>query len=139
MTFQPPATDFAVAALPHAARRANTAPYAFDLHPALFATTIACYFLFLGIMAATFMNPELILPFVIFATYIVMAFGVPGLWARLLPADPRPRPTLRQWMRAGIDTGSGHLTGGAAAAQVLTLPLLIVLWGVLIAVICALS
>lgn len=115
--------------------RRNRATRTFDLHPLLFAGTIGCYFAFLGIMAASFMNANLAIPFVIFVAYIVMAFATPAMWARIAP---RQGGRLQEWadfLREGIETGSGHLGGGAAVAQVMVLPALIVGWALAIAVI----
>lgn len=108
---------------------------AFDLHPALFAMTIGSYFAFLAVMALAFMNPHLVIPFGIFAAYIVMAFGVPGAWAYLQPEAKGRRQSWAEFLREGIATGSGHLSGGAAVAQVMTLPVLIIAWGLAVAVI----
>ena len=71
------------AVVPEPPIRPNLAERTFGLHPALFVATIVAYFAFLAIMAATFMNAELAIPFAIFIIYLVMAFGVPGLWARV--------------------------------------------------------
>lgn len=104
---------------------------AFDLHPALFAMTIGCYLGFLLVMGMAFMTGELVIPFAIFVAYIGMGFGVPALWARVSPAKGRPE-SWAQFLSRGVNTGSGHLTAGAAIAQMMTVPILILLWGVAI-------
>jgi hypothetical protein len=116
----------------------NRAERVFGLHPALFAITIGSYFLFLGIMAAAFMDRELILPFAVFTIYVVMAFGTPALWARVRGRDAGPVQSWVQFRKEGIDIATGHLDSGSAIAQVVTLPLLLVVWAVAIAVIVAL-
>jgi len=117
--------------------RSNLAERPFGLHPALYAATIGAYFAFLAIMAATFMNAELVLPFAIFVIYIVMAFGVPGLWGRM---TPRPSGRFQSWAEfqdEGMETETGRIGSGGAMAQVLVLPVLVVGWSVAIAVIVA--
>jgi hypothetical protein len=119
-------------------RLSNRAERTFGLHPALFAATIGAYLAFLAIMAATFMNPNLLIPFAIFVAYIVMAFGVPALWSNVVG---RPVGRFQSWAEfrsEGMDIHTGHVTSGAAIAQVLVLPGLIVAWGLAIAVIVAL-
>lgn len=51
--------------------------------------------------------------------------------APLHPQQHRPSPqSFAAWVSNGIETGSGRLGSGAALAQMLTLPLLVLLWGV---------
>lgn len=115
--------------------RPDRANRSFDLHPALFAATVGSYFVYLGIMAAAFMNAELWIPFAVFFVFVAAAFGVPALWARL--ADPKEGrfATWSEFMAEGLDTATGRLGGGAVVAQVMTVPLLIVAWGLAIAAI----
>ncbi|MGQ0589922.1 MAG: hypothetical protein ACT4N8_10400 [Sphingosinicella sp.] len=99
--------------------------------------TIGAYFAFLAIMAAAFMNAELILPFAIFFIYVAMAFGTPALWARIAP---RPEGRFASWaeFRAdGVEIETGHIGSGAAIAQVLVLPILVAGWALAIAIIVA--
>jgi hypothetical protein len=63
--------------------------HVFDLPPVLHGLTVACYFGFLGIMAAAFGNREMILPFVIFFFFVGMGFAVPAQWARIAPPSGR--------------------------------------------------
>ena len=117
--------------------RRNLAERAFGLPPAMFVATIGAYLAFLLIMAAAFMNRELVLPFAIFFIYVAMAFGVPGLWARIVP---RPSGRYQSWseFRAeGMEIATGRIGGNAAIAQVLVLPVLIVGWAVATAIIVA--
>lgn len=110
---------------------------AFDLPPVLFAMTVGCYLAFLGVMAAAFMTGELFLPFVIFVTYIAMAFGVPALWAKMAPPAPGQKQDWAAFMRDGFTCATGHLSGAGAVTQVLMLPVLILAWGIAIAIIAA--
>ena len=90
-------------------------------------------------MALAFMNPELVLPMVIFALFIVAGFGTPMLWARMNPVKSQRVMSYGTFRHRGIQTATGHLAGGAAAVQVLILPVLIFCWGLTVAVIAALT
>ncbi|WP_254514985.1 hypothetical protein [Novosphingobium sp. G106] len=90
-------------------------------------------------MALSFMNPELVLPMVIFTLFIVAGFGTPTLWVRMNPEKTRHAMSYGTFRHRGIQTATGHLAGGAAAVQVLILPVLIFCWGVAVAVIAALA
>ena len=118
--------------------RRNRAERVFGLHPFLFAATVGGYFAFLAIMAAAFMNPNLVIPFAIFIVYVVMAFGVPALWARVAG---RPVGRFQSWAEfrsEGMEIETGHIGSEGAIAQVLVLPTLIVGWGLAVAVIAVL-
>lgn len=138
MSLHIPAEDLKRLAAPApAAAIPNRAERTFGLHPALLAVTIGAYFAFLGIMAAAFMNPNLTVPFAIFVIYIVMAFGVPGLWARIAG---RPAGRFQSWAEfreEGMETETGPIGSGGAIAQVLVLPALIVGWAIAVALIAA--
>lgn len=121
-----------------APRLPNRVERIFGLHPALFIATIGSYFVFLAVMAAAFMNPNLIIPFAIFVAYLAMYFGVPGLWARVVG---RPVGRFQSWAEfrsEGMEILTGHIGSGGAIAQVMVLPFLIVGFGVAVAVIAAL-
>lgn len=111
----------------------------FGLPTGLYAATVASYLAFLGIMTALFMNPELAIPMVLFVGVIIAGFGICGIWATMNPENDTAPLSWGQFSSRGIQTLSGHLTSGEAAAQVLTLPLLILSWGVAVAVIVALT
>ena len=118
-------------------RLANRAERTFGLHPALFAATIGAYLAFLAIMAAAFMNPNLVIPFAIFVVYLGMYFGVPSLWARVVG---RPVGRFQSWAEfrsEGMEIETGHIASGAAIAQVLVLPALIVGFALAVALIAA--
>jgi hypothetical protein len=111
----------------------------FGLPTGLYGLTVAAYLGFIGMMASAFANPSLVLPMVVFAVVIVAAFGVPTLWVRMRPDNSAKAMTFQQLKNRGIETGSGHLDGSAAAVQVLILPALILCWGIVVAVIAALT
>lgn len=110
----------------------------FGLPNRLYGLTVGAYLAFLAIMAAGFQSRTMILPMAIFVTYIVMAFGLCAVWTRMKPEN---RAFAMQWgrfVRDGVDTGGGHISGSEAAMQVLILPVLILVWGVTVVAIAAL-
>lgn len=109
----------------------------FEIPTALYGVTVGCYLAFIGIMAATFSNPVLIIPMVIFAMIIVAGFGIPAVWTRLRDNESKPM-TTGAFQRAGIMTNTGRLAPRDAAIQVVILPVLVVLWACAIAIIAAL-
>ncbi|PKP63385.1 MAG: hypothetical protein CVT87_03950, partial [Alphaproteobacteria bacterium HGW-Alphaproteobacteria-9] len=105
----------------------------FGLPSALYIATIACYFGFLVIVGAAFANPVLVIPMAIIVVLIVAAFGVPAVWARLRDNSSAPQ-TLGEFETRGIMTNTGRLRPRDAAIQVLILPVLLVVWGLAVAV-----
>jgi hypothetical protein len=115
--------------------RTNLAPRTFNLHPALHLTTLGGYLTYLAIMAAAFMNPELVIPFAIFVIVVVAGFLVPGLWARVVPAATGRHQSLAEFVEEGVDTWTGPLSGKGAIAQVTIMPAVLVAWGLIVALI----
>lgn len=58
---------------------------------------------------------------VVDAVYVTVYLGVPWLVLRLEPRTG-PNPPLADFMRRGLDTFTGHLTGKEALFQILTIP-----------------
>jgi ABC-type dipeptide/oligopeptide/nickel transport system permease subunit len=108
----------------------------FGLPTALYGATIACYLGFLVIVGMAFANPVLAIPLAIIVLLIAAAFGVPAIWTRLKGNVSEPE-TLGEFERRGIMTNTGRLTARDAATQVLILPVLLVCWGLSVAVIAA--
>lgn len=109
----------------------------FGLPTVLFVATVVCYLAFVGLMGALFANPGLAIPLVIFVGIIIAAFGVAGWWAAMQPENDTGPLTWGQFRNRGVQTDTGPLTAGQASVQVLILPVLILFWGVCIAVIVA--
>jgi hypothetical protein len=109
----------------------------FDLPPVLHALTVGLYFAFLGVMAVAFQDRGLMIPMAIFVIYIVMAFGVPAMWVRMKPGHDSTALPWADFSRSGIDTFTGNMSAKDATGQVLILPVLILGWGLAIAVIAA--
>ena len=134
-----------IAAELHQAATITTAPVLtkvdrnFGLPTALYAATVGLYLGFLGVMAMLFLVPEMIIPLAICVGFVLIAFGLAGQWARMKPENSSAPLSWAQFSHRGIQTLTGHLTAGEAAVQVLVLPVLILLWGLSIAVIVTLT
>lgn len=114
----------------------------FELPTGLFGATAGLYLAFIAVMAAAFGNPVLVIPLVIIALLIVVAFGVPSVWTRMksngLETNETRPMTLGKFGNDGIMTHTGRCAPRDAAVQVLILPVLVVLWGLAAAFIAAL-
>lgn len=108
----------------------------FGLPTTLYGATIACYLGFLVIVGTAFANPVLAIPLAIIVLLIAAAFGVPAIWTRL-KGNPSAPQTLGEFETRGIMTNTGRLSARDATTQVLVLPVLLVMWGVAVAVIAA--
>jgi len=111
----------------------------FGLPTSIYVATAAMYLGFIGLMAIMFNNPGLTIPLVICAVFIVIFFGVCGIWTRMAPDNDSVPLTDGQFASRGIETWSGRLTAREAAVQVLILPAVVLLWGLIIGVIVALT
>lgn len=109
----------------------------FGLPAALYGSMVGCYLGFLAIAALAFGNPALAIPLVIFAVAILAGFGVPTMWTRLRD-NPSAPPTMGEFARDGVMTNTGRLSASDAAIQMLTLPVLVLVWGVVAFIIAAL-
>lgn len=107
----------------------------FTLPTGLYAGTVGLYLAFLGLMTAMFGNAELILPMGIIVGSVIFGFGLAGKWATMGPSKESKPMTWGQFANRGVQTLSGPLTSFEASVQVLILPVLILFWGVCIAVI----
>ncbi len=110
----------------------------FELPRGLYVTMAACYLGFLAIMASAVSTPGLIIPMAIIVTFIGMFFAVPGMMLRQTPQTDKFVKSWGQLMSRGIDTNTGRLAGSEAAVQMLILPVMVVGWGLAVAVIIAL-
>lgn len=132
----PAAFAHARAIAPLAYARPNRGARTFDLHPALHAGVFAGFGVYLAIMWATFADPELALPFAIFAITLAAGFVVPAYWARVAGNDA-PKASWSEFLREGLACEGGRLSGNAVLAQVLIMPAMLILWGAGIAIIVA--
>lgn len=109
----------------------------FELPGMLYGITVACYLGFLGVMSLLFMSGELVLPMAAFVISIVGGFGLGYKWVTMKPDHAGETLSSGQFANRGIQTLSGRLTAAEASAQVLILPVLLFVWGLVIAVIAA--
>jgi len=109
----------------------------FGLPTALYGATVAGYLGFLLVVGSAFANPVLAIPMAIFVVFIIAGFGVPAIWTRLAGNTTEPQ-TLGEFEARGIQTATGRLAARDATIQVLILPVLLVVWGLAVAVIAAL-
>lgn len=110
----------------------------FELPTGLYAATVALFLGFIGVMAIGFGNPEMAIPLVIFAFFIVAGFGIPAIWTRLAPGTKSKPIGWARFQQDGVQTAYGRTTARDATVQVLILPALIFLWGVIAVTIAAL-
>jgi hypothetical protein len=108
----------------------------FGLPTALYGATVAGYLGFLLVVGSAFANPVLAIPMAIFVVFIIAGFGLPMLWTRLAGNTSEPQ-TLGEFEAKGIQTNTGRLAARDATIQVLILPVLLVVWGLAVAVIAA--
>ncbi|WP_296718341.1 hypothetical protein [Erythrobacter sp.] len=130
--------DARIVELPTAApvRHQVEADRNFGLPTALYGVTVACYLGFLVIVGSAFANPALAIPMAVIVLLIVAFFAVPAMWTRLAGNTTKPQ-TLGEFEARGIMTNTGRLAPRDAAIQVLILPVLLVVWGLAVAVIAA--
>jgi hypothetical protein len=132
--------DARIVELPEAAapvRHQVEADRNFGLPSVLYGATVAGYLGFLLVVGSAFANPVLAIPMAIFVVFIIAGFGIPAIWTRLAGNASAPQ-TLGEFEARGIQTHTGRLAAKDATIQVLILPVLLVVWGLAVAVIAAL-
>lgn len=107
----------------------------FGLPTGLYLGTVGLYVAFLALMTSLFGNAELILPLAVIFGSVIFGFGLAGKWSTMKPGKDSFALTWGQFSNRGIQTLSGRLTAFEASVQVLLLPVLIMFWGICIAVI----
>lgn len=107
----------------------------FDLPPLLHGATLGLFLIYLAVMGATFAGGRMPIVLAICAISVVGMFVVPALFQLMGPRhDDRPL-SLSAFARDGIDCLTGRLSAGQASVQVLIMPVLILAWGIAIAII----
>lgn len=105
----------------------------FDLPNKLLAQLVGAGAAYLSIMYVAFeAGTGLGLIFVVFGLVLVAYYGLPLIMQQASGPNKDDVPRKGAW---GIDTASGYLSGRAAYAQVMTVPLLMVAWAIFVAVI----
>ncbi len=131
--FQNPETGSLVTApkvQPQAATAPPAPPLSFDIPQRILRQLVLAAAGYLAVMAAAFRAGDGIgIIFVVFGVVLVGYYGLPVVMARASGAKGND-DRRGAW---GIDTASGYLTGRAAWAQLMTVPLLMLAWAVFIA------
>lgn len=110
----------------------------FELPPALHIAMAALFLGFVGILSFAFRNPEMVVPFAVFAIFIAAFFTVPGLWTRMAPMESRTSAlSWSQLAEQGIAIEHGRCSGKEATVLALLLPFLIFCWAIAVAIIAA--
>lgn len=112
--------------------------HTFELPSGIYAASLGCFVTFLATMAVGFGNPELGILMAIFGVFFAGFYGIPVLFVKESPEGANKALTWGQFRSSGIMTLTGRLPAGEALAQVLVLPVLIVLWGIACVLIAAL-
>lgn len=106
-------------------------PLMFDIPRRVLRQLVLAAAAYLLVMAAAFRAGEgLGVIFVVFGLVLVGYYGLPVIMARVSGAKGSHDDRRGAW---GIDTASGYLTGRAAWTQIMTVPLLMLIWAVFIA------
>jgi hypothetical protein len=106
----------------------------FGLPTGLYVATVACYFGFLLVMSLALMEPRLMIPMAICVIFVAMFAGVNAKWVRMDPPNTAKALGWGRFQLDGIVTHTGRVTARDATAQVLILPVLILLWGIAVVV-----
>lgn len=107
-------------------------PLSFDMPGRVLMTLVLLAVGYVAVMAGAFAaGPEdIALIFVVFGVVLAGFYGLPWVMGRV-SGGFRPGSFERRgaW---GIDTASGYLSGNAALAQMLTVPVLMLAWAVFV-------
>lgn len=116
--------------LSHAER---AAPLRFDMPRRVFAQLLLVTAGYLVVMGVALREGHGIgLLFAVFALVGLGYYGLPRVLAKASGATRDPFAPRGAW---GVDTASGYISGRSASAQVMTVPLLVLVWAVVVAVI----
>jgi hypothetical protein len=110
--------------------------HSFEMPTSIFVAMAALFFGFLAVMTIGFANPALAVPMAINFVFLTAFFAVPVLFVRA-PQGEKPALKWSRFIKHGIQTATGHSSGGEAAVLMLVLPLLIFLWAIAIVSIAA--
>lgn len=103
----------------------RAAPAAPDVPPAVGRVIVGVYAALVGILFLTMARgAEATFMIAVSGLYVAIFLAVPRLFFAV-EADPSRRPDLAAFLARGIDTWTGHLSGGAALVQILLVPVLL--------------
>lgn len=111
----------------------------FDLPVALHKGFFGTLLVYLGVMFLGLRSPGLIIPIAICVIFTIGFYLVPALWSGMGPQHSDGPKSLAALMAEGIETHTGWCGGRDAMVQVLTLPVLILCWGIAVVSIAALT
>lgn len=119
--------SFVVVGEPGMARRAPVAtPAVPDLPAAVGRMIVGVYAALIGVFFLTMAGTALALfSITISALYVCIFFTVPRILLKV-ENDPSRRPSFDRFMREGMVTGTGPMSGGAVLAQILVVPICLV-------------
>jgi hypothetical protein len=133
MTDAPERSEVAEQARRPVSTPAHPAHNALQVPAAIWRAMFACYGIFLGgLLYATGRDGEALFMIAISTGYTILYFGLSGVLIGLDGHAARPGQTP---LRGDLDTWTGPMSPGAVAGQILTIPVCLALFGVIIAVI----
>ena len=109
--------------------------HSFELPSALYVAMAGLFFGFVTILALS-SRTHMLVSYGVIAALIGIFFAVPALFVRATPPQSRNRSLAwRDFMNRGIDTATGRSSGRDAAVLILSLPVLILIFGIAVATI----
>jgi hypothetical protein len=111
--------------------------HSFELPAGIYVAMAALLFGFLAILAIGLANPNLVVPMGINFVFLTAFFTVPAIFVRAA-RDSKGSLDWSRFMARGIETATGHSSGGQATVLILMLPALIFCWSLAIVAINAL-
>jgi hypothetical protein len=107
--------------------RSGATPAVPDMPPAIGRMIVGVYAGIIGAFALTMgRGGEAAFVIAISALYVAMFLGVPRIFLRI-ENDQSPRPDLDQFLRDGIHTSTGHMSGRSALVQIMLVPAMLLL------------
>jgi hypothetical protein len=109
----------------------------FDLPAALHTGYFGLLLAYLAVMFLGFRAPGMIIPIAICVIFTVGFYVVPALWSGMRPERKSQPASIASLLGKGVQTHVGWLSGRDAVVQVLTIPVLILCWGLAVVTIAA--
>ena len=133
MTDAPERSEVAEQARRPVSTPAHPAHNALQVPAAIWRAMFACYGIFLGgLLYATGRDGEALFMIAISTGYTILYFGLSGVLIGLDGHGARDDPIAA---RSDLDTWTGPMSPGAVAGQILTIPICLAVFGIIIAVI----
>jgi hypothetical protein len=104
----------------------------FEIHPRVYGIMLGAIATFLGTYVAAFSGGAgMPLILAVCGLSFVAYFGLASVMENV-SGDQLPDQSFASFMRRGLDTDSGHMSGSAVLWQVVTLPLLMAAFGIFV-------